>query len=92
MAVSIEQVLQKAKRLAKKGQNELAAEQYKSILEAFPIINVPWRVCDHWDRLHAAHLIIAFLNVSFPNAVFLKAGILRVVFPSADFHHKATYA
>ncbi|MCP4074255.1 MAG: tetratricopeptide repeat protein, partial [Hyphomicrobiales bacterium] len=36
MPISIEQILLKAKRFAKKGENQLAAEQYKSVLEAFP--------------------------------------------------------
>ncbi len=36
MPISIEQVLLKAKRFAKNGENQLAAEQYKTVLEAFP--------------------------------------------------------
>ena len=36
MSVSIEQTLRKAKRHTKKGETDLAEQQYKNILEEYP--------------------------------------------------------
>ncbi len=36
MSLSVEQTLRKAKRHAKKGEADLAAQEYKSVLEKFP--------------------------------------------------------